>query len=1473
MPLRPVTRGIEAASALAGATARSAAGAAATVATAASAGLDIAALPIREGAKVLSGQVSGATLTRRCWRGDNRAWIEVRGLDGTDGAECGRVVLDALADQPGVASARLNRPLSRVVVEIDGDQTSLGDLCSVVDAAEHRWHQANGTDARIGSVHAGSLPGDGLLLATRAAMVGFNTAGLGIAVAGRALRLPRAPITVNAAVAIANYQPWVRRLLADRIGTGAADTVLSAATTAANIVTLSPATLAVDLMVQALKAAECRAQAQAWVRHEPELARYAEHPDAQQPSRPVPPPAGPAERHAKRIAVVQAIGTALVGAITRNIGMASTAALTASPKAMRTTCESFAATLGQGLADHHEVLSLRPDSLRRLDKVDALLIDPRVLCSEQLRVVRVRGARDDELSMAWNRAHGLLENPGLGPGWHRVTRIPGRRAGRNDAVEALIAPAHHRLASAVLVEARGSGAQMVSVDVDILGELRPAFDDIRPVGGAHRGAVGSAIDQALADTLADLQQAGRTVAVLSSAAAQPLSSADVALGIMPDTDTAPPWNADLILADLAGAWQLLHALPAARAASRRGITLSASASALGALFLVPGVRGGRGPETMTIGAAAGLVSGYLLARRTIRAPTPTPAPAYQWHAMSVDQVREVLPPPDPEAQSQGPMAMPAAGRSGAAVWGFIKAVRAELADDPLTPVLALCSAGTAVLGSPTDAMLVGSVLTGNAMLATVQRLHAENRLNRLLAQQTPPARKAATGPDGTHIYSEVAAEQLQPGEVIEVRSNEVVPADARIIDEQDLEVDESSLTGESLSVEKRVDATPGAELADRRCMLYAGTTVMAGTASALVTAVGADTQARRAAQLAAGDLPTVGLQYQLSELMSRAFPASAGGGALVGALGLLRGGGLRQALSNAIAVAVAAVPEGMPLMATLTQQASAQRLGKSGALVRVPRSVEALGRVDVACFDKTGTLSENRLRVAQVHPVSKYSRDNVLRCAAHAASAPNGASHAHATDQAIIEAAAAIDDLSPTPEPDAHLPFRSGRSFSASVSGGQLTVKGAPEVVLAACQDVDADVDDSVAQLAAGGLRVITVAQRQFDTQQTESIRKDPDNIVELCGSGLSLTGLLGLSDTPRAEAPQLLADLADRGVAVRLITGDHPVTATAIAGELGIPVTGDQVITGSEWNTLSRTEQEHVVSDRVIFARMSPENKVQIVQTLERAGWACAMVGDGANDAAAIRAATVGVGVVTRGSDAAQSTADVVLTEGRIETLLDAIEEGRRLWRAVQVAVAGLLGGNAGEVFFGVIGGALTGNSPLNSRQLLLLNMLTDALPATAVAVSTPAGPAQRVGHGLDEHTLWRAVAGRGVIVATAATTAWTMARLTGRPQRASTVALIALVSTELGQTLVDSHAPLVVLTTAGSLVALMAMITIPGVSQLLGCTPIGPLGWAQGLGTAAIAILAIAATTHRPAGRPSLEAPTTDDIDPPDQLTNLSA
>lgn len=1385
--------------------------------------------PVRTALTAMAEMVGGPA-ARRCWRGPDRCWIEVRGLQGDGGKRVETAVLGELRGQPGVRRARLNRPLSRVIVDIDTDadpeSIDLVRLCDVVAEAER------GAATRSEPPRPNDLPGDGILLALKGITAAASGIGIGVAVAGRTLMLPRVPAGLMAAVSAVDYQPKVRAVLEARLGVPGADAVLSLGAATVYALTQAPAAVTVEFVRHLAQLAETAAAADAWEALEPDLAPQAEcRTVAPEPERPCALPDGVVERYAERCGRAQAMAAASVGALTRDPGAAATAAVVTAPKAARNSREAFASTLGRGLADRRDLVQLRPDALRLLDRVDAVVVDPRALATDELRVGRFRDVAQADRAEVWQWAQGRLEAGELSAGWHRVAPAFGGAARNGRARgQVLVYRRHDPRAHGVLAEIRRAGAQAVSLNLDQLGDLRSSFDDL------HEADSDTDIDTALVGAVGSLQRDGRTVAVLSVDAPRALGAADLAIGLL--GRGAIPWQADVLAVDLAAVWRVFHAIPGARRASERGVELSAGGTLLGALLMVPGVRG-RGPGPVTAGAAAGLVNGFWLARSALLDAEPKAAAVEDWHAMTPEQVRNRLAEVH-AAEEDSQRVQPGERQWRQAVprplTELVTALRSELSD-PLTPVLAVGSAASAMLGSPVDAVLVGSVLTGNALLAATQQVRAERLLTRLLAVQDPPARRLVTGGDrnGDAGYDSVAATRLRPGDIIEVRPGEVVPADARIIEAVDAEADEASLTGESLPVPKQVAAAPGAELAERHCMLYATTTLVTGTVVAVVTEVGAATQARRAADIGHGAGPAVGLQAQLRELTNRALPFSMAGGALVSGLGLLRRLPLRSAVASGVAVAVAAVPEGLPLVATLAQQASARRLTRTGALVRSPRSVEALGRVDVVCFDKTGTLSENRLRVSQVHTVGgDFSEQQVLDCAARATPPKNGDQYEHATDAAVAEAATVPQALDGTAT---YLPFRSGRKFSGALVGEELSIKGAPEVVLSACADLDRAVARTVEEMARDGLRVLAVARRTLTANQAERGRSDTDRLAALCTRRLRFVGLVGLSDTPRAESAQVLKSLQDNEIGVRLITGDHPVTAKAIAAELGLSIADEQVISGEDWVAMPRRSQEAAVRDRRVFARMSPEHKVQVVQTLERIGMVCAMVGDGANDAAAIRAATVGIGVAARGSDPARSSADVLLLDGRIGSLTDALDEGRQLWRRVQAAVAVLLGGNAGEVVFSIVGSALTGRSPLNTRQLLLVNMMTDALPAAALAVSPTTHSVGAAGHGPDQTELWRTVAIRGAATAGAATGAWLTAGFTLAPRRASTAALVALVSTQLAQTLIDSHGPLVIATAAGSLVTLGAAISTPGVSQLLGCTPLDPLGWAQALSAAGVA------------------------------------
>ena len=1375
----------------------------------------------------------GGPPARRASANGARRWIEVGGLGGENGSAIAADVLAAVRAASGVRSAFLNRSVARVVVTVDADGPSLTEMCRIVADAERR------TAAGAAYQQPRSLPGDDAVLMGRTVAAAAATMGLGLALTGTVLRLRGLPDLLAVPPTLLDQVPRLRRPIERRLGAEGTDLffALVHATTAA--LTLSPTAAAAETATRAMVAVEAWNGRLAWRRHEPGLAEYSLPDHAAATLGDMPNPVdGPAERYADRAGLAGIGAAAVLGVLSRNIGTAGAAALAATPKPLRATREAFGCALSRGLTAHHDALVLRPQALRTLDRVDAIMIDPRALYTDELMVSRVLGVHNSRRAHAWEAVRAALDEDGLAPGWHKLAAIP--KGGRSG--QALVSPVRDPFAAAVVTEARRSHPRVVSLDDDGLRSLAQGFDHLHPLD--------SSIDDAVAAAVAELKADGATVALLTTPDMQAAHSADITVGVLRNS-RPPPWGADVFVPDLSAAWRVLHALPAARSATDRGIRLSVSTSAIGALMLIPGVVG-RGPESVNAGVAAGIWAGFNAAGKVFRDPVPDPEPGHAWHALPFAEVQRLLPrPPDEhteESSARWQDRQPVRGLRNltAASWNlardFVGEMRTNLAD-PITPLLATGAVASAMLGSPLDAALVGGVLLANAALSAEQQLHAERILRRLLAVQDPPARRRV-GPLNEGRHEMIAAKRLRLGDIIEIHADEVIPADARLIEGSNVEVDESTLTGESLPVPKSSDPTPGAPLAERAGMLYAGSTLVAGTALALVTAVGARSEMRRALAMAPTKAREIGLQRQLSRITRRALPFSVGGGAVVGLLSVLRGTPLREAVSSAVALTVAAVPEGLPLVATLAQLAAARRLSGESVLIRNAHSVEALARLQVVCFDKTGTLSENRLQVKSVRPLKGFTAGEVLAVAASTIFVRPGHRAHHATDDAIRRAVddstgRHADDSPPsaiTIKRDAFLPFQSGRPFAAALVGTRLTIKGAPEVLSSALADDHESLAQMIAEMTADGLRVLAVAQRELSPDQATAAAANSAVLEDFCNSGLTPVGLLGLADTPRASAEAVLKELSDRGIGVRLITGDHPVTAAVVASELGLDVTAERVITGTEWEMMSADERAEAVSSGLVFARMSPEHKIDIVQTLERIGLVTAMVGDGANDAAAIRAASVGIGVAARGSDPARTAADVLLLDGRIEALLDALDEGQQLWRRVQSAVSMLLGGNTGEVCFALITSLLTGRSVLNARQMLLVNMLTDALPAAALAVSTQTGTAEV---DRDEAAMWRAIGIRGASTTIGATLAWLMASTTGTRRRAATVALIGLVSTQLAQTLADSHGRLVVLTTVGSFAVLAVVISTPVLSQVFGCTPVGPLGWGQAFLATAVAAL----------------------------------
>jgi cation-transporting ATPase I len=393
-----------------------------------------------------------------------------------------------------------------------------------------------------------------------------------------------------------------------------------------------------------------------------------------------------------------------------------------------------------------------------------------------------------------------------------------------------------------------------------------------------------------------------------------------------------------------------------------------------------------------------------------------------------------------------------------------------------------------------------------------------------------------------------------------------------------------------------------------------------------------------------------------------------------------------------------------------------------------------------------------------------------------------------------------------------------------------------------------------VERLAAEGLRVIAVADRQVDGVPDGLPDDVPALDLDDAAHGLTLRGLVALADGVRESTTLAIAQLRASGVRVLVATGDHPETASAIAADAGIP-DADRVVTGAEFLRASDAERVRMVRETAVFARLSPEQKVALVAALRKSGATLAMTGDGVNDAAAIRLADVGVGVGGAGgaeSPAARRSADLVLTDADLTRLVDALAEGRAMWARVRDAVAVLVGGNAGEVAFTVVGTALGGRSPLGTRQLLLVNLLTDMFPALAVAVAAPRRPAEAqidpddplAGHPLAEElragphrgftaSVRRMVLVRGAATAAGATGAWATGRLTGSRSRAGSMGLAALIGTQLAQTAwTGRRSPLVLVTAAGSFAVLVAVVQTPFVSRFFSCRPLDPFAWAAVLG-----------------------------------------
>jgi Ca2+-transporting ATPase len=606
---------------------------------------------------------------------------------------------------------------------------------------------------------------------------------------------------------------------------------------------------------------------------------------------------------------------------------------------------------------------------------------------------------------------------------------------------------------------------------------------------------------------------------------------------------------------------------------------------------------------------------------------------------------------------------------------------------PVIWLLVGASVTSAALAELLDATAIGAIVVVNAVIGFLQEHRAERAVMALRSMTAPRARVRR---DGHSVV--VPANSIVPGDLLVLEAGDVIAADGRLRTAHALTTNEAALTGESTPVVKSSEPTAAdTPLAERHDSVFTGTSVATGTAVAEVVATGMQTELGRIAHLlATAEDAATPLQRRLERVSQTLLYICAGIVALVAAAGLLRGWPLMQVFMAAVSLAVAAVPEGLPAVVTIALAVGVQRMAARHVLIRRLPAVETLGCTTVICTDKTGTLTTGVMAVREL-----WGRDhtNLLFAGAACCDAELGADGrggvGDPTELAILGAAAERDINRDAIEHSAprvsEVPFDSVlKRMSVERADGRVYIKGAVESVVPLCQEGLEGVQEANAQMAARGLRVLAVA--------TASPGQE---------SRATLLGLIGIADPPRTEAIEAVATARSAGITTVMITGDHPVTARAIARELGI---------------LSSQETEQVV-----HARATPEDKINIVRGWKGRNAIVAMTGDGVNDAPALREAHIGIAMGRTGTEVTREASDMVLTDDNFASIVAAIREGRGIFDNIRKTLVYLLSGNAAELMV-MLTAALVGLPlPLLPLHLLWINVVTDGLPALALVVDPP--------------------------------------------------------------------------------------------------------------------------------------------------------
>lgn len=671
--------------------------------------------------------------------------------------------------------------------------------------------------------------------------------------------------------------------------------------------------------------------------------------------------------------------------------------------------------------------------------------------------------------------------------------------------------------------------------------------------------------------------------------------------------------------------------------------------------------------------------------------------------------------------------------------------------DPMVLILIGASVFSAVLKEWTEAIVIMAIVILNAVIGIVQEKKAESSLEALRSMSTPNARVLRQGEE-----SIVPAEELVPGDIVYLEDGTMVPADMRLIESANLKVQEASLTGESVPSEKDADdvLTQDCVLGDRTNMVYTSSIVTYGNGMGVVTATGMDTEVGNIAGMLEqeSDFDTP-LKRKLNAVGKVLTVAGIIICVLILAIGAFYHRPLVPQFLIAISLAISIIPEGLPATATIVMALGVQRMAKRNALVRKLPAVETLGSATVICSDKTGTLTLNKMTVTHIAVNGDFERGivtpiedgakkhpHVYKELVYAAALCNNASIdpdregeiiGDPTEGALIYMAQAFginhEELEDKYPRLFEQPFDSQRKRMSTVheiEGNYISyTKGAVDEMIPLCTKI----------LTAKGIRDLTEKDKQniqnlclemsskalrvlgFAYKKIQEIPEQDDTNIEY---DMTFLGAVGMIDPPRKEVAQSVSVCRQAGIRTIMITGDHKVTATAIAKELTIWQEGDRVVSGDELKSMTEQELDEAVKTTTVFARVSPADKLSIIQSLKRTGEVAAMTGDGVNDSPALKAADIGVAMGITGTDVAKEASDMILLDDSFTTIAYAIKEGRRVYRNIQKVIQFLLAGNIAEITTLLIATIFNWDAPLLAVHILWVNLATATLPALALGV-----------------------------------------------------------------------------------------------------------------------------------------------------------